>query len=85
MDYKLYDFDNKSILRSGKRWFPTMGEIHYSRLPHKFWKEELCKMKAGGVDIASAYVIWIHHEEIEGEYDWSGDRNLHGFILAAKE
>lgn len=79
-----YSFDNISILRDGKRWFPTMGEIHYSRVPHQFWAESLNKMKAGGVDIVSAYVIWIHHEEIEGEYDWTGDRNLHDFIATAK-
>ncbi|MCR5725370.1 MAG: beta-galactosidase [Treponema sp.] len=80
-----YTFDNISLLKDGKRWFPTMGEIHYSRVHHQFWEETLCKMKAGGVDIASAYVIWIHHEEIEGEYDWSGDRNLHEFLATAKK
>ena len=80
-----YTFDNISILRDGKRWFPTMGEIHYSRVPHQFWAETLNKMKAGGVDIVSTYVIWIHHEEIEGEYDWTGDRNLHEFIATAKQ
>ena len=29
-------------------------------------------MKAGGVDIVATYVFWIHHEEIEGQFDWSG-------------
>ena len=64
-----YSFDNISILKDGKRIFPIMGEIHYSRVPRSEWKERLLKMKAGGVTIVSAYVIWIHHEEIEGEYD----------------
>ena len=81
----IYSFDNISILRNGKRWFPTMGEIHYSRVPHQFWAERLNKMKAGGVDIVSTYVIWIHHEEIEGEYDWTGDRNLREFAATAKK
>ncbi|MBQ7159002.1 MAG: beta-galactosidase [Treponema sp.] len=80
-----YSFDNISILRDGKRWFPTMGEIHYSRVPHQFWAETLNKMKAGGVDIVSTYVIWIHHEEIENEYDWSGDRDLRAFAETAKK
>jgi len=81
----MYTFDNKSIMRNGKRWFPIMGEIHYSRYPKQYWKESLCKMKAGGIDIVSAYAIWIHHEEIEGEYDFSGDRDLHGFVQACKD
>ncbi len=75
-----YSFDNISILKDEKRIFPIMGEIHYSRVPRSEWKERLLKMKAGGVTIVSAYVIWIHHEEIEGEYDWSGNRDLHGFM-----
>ena len=71
-----YKFDEKSLFRDGKRWFPVMGEIHYSRYPHQYWKEALLKMKAGGVDIVSAYTIWIHHEEIENEWDFTGDRDL---------
>lgn len=78
-----YGFDSISIIRDGKRWFPVMGEIHYSRVPNAFWADELLKMKAGGVDVVSAYTIWIHHEEIEGEYDWSGDRNLRRFVETA--
>jgi len=81
----MYTFDNKSILKNGNRWFPIMGEIHFSRYPKQYWKESLCKMKAGGVDIVSAYVIWIHHEEIENEYDFSGDKDLHAFVQACKE
>ena len=80
-----YTFDSKSLLKDGKRWFPVMGEIHFSRCPRQFWKESLMKMKAGGVDIVSTYVFWIHHEEIEGEYDWTGNRDLHAFIKAASE
>ncbi len=75
-----YTFDNISILKDGKRIFPIMGEIHYSRVPRDEWKERLFKMKAGGVTIVSAYVIWLHHEEIEGEYDFSGERDLRSFM-----
>ena len=37
-------------------------------------------MKANGINIIATYVFWIHHEEIEGEWDWSGDKNLRYFI-----
>ena len=46
-------------------WFPLMGEIHYSRVSNGRWEEELYKMKAGGIELVSAYTIWIHHEEVE--------------------
>lgn len=62
-----------------------MGEIHYSRLPKSLWKDRLLKMKAGGIDIASSYVIWIHHEEIENHYDFGGNRDLRAFALCCKE
>lgn len=75
-----YTYDKKSLIKNGKRWFPMMGEIHYSRVPQQYWKEALLKMKAGGVDIVSSYVIWIHHEEIENEWDFSGQRDLRKFI-----
>jgi beta-galactosidase len=61
-------------------WFPVMGEMHFSRYPAEYWKESLLKMKAGGVDIVSTYVIWIHHEEIEKHYDFTGQRDLRRFV-----
>ncbi|MCR5558364.1 MAG: beta-galactosidase [Butyrivibrio sp.] len=78
-------FDNVSILVDGKRWFPMMGEMHFSRYPKENWEQELCKMKAGGIDIVSLYVIWIHHEEIHGEFDFSGNRCLRDFLETIKK
>jgi beta-galactosidase len=72
--------DSHSLRLDGQPWTPVMGEFHYSRVPANEWREELLKMKAGGVDIVSTYVFWIHHEEIEGKWDWSGCRNLRQFI-----
>ena len=80
-----YTYDEKSLIRDGKRFFPIMGEIHYSRYPQQYWKEALLKMKAGGVDIVSSYVIWIHHEEIENEWQWTGERNLRAFVETVRD
>lgn len=71
------------LTRNGRPWFPVMGEFHYSRYPDRYWEESLYKMKACGVDVVSTYVIWIHHEEEEGKYDFTGCRNLRGFLAAA--
>ncbi len=68
------------ITIDGKPVLPVMGEMHFSRYPHKYWEEEILKMKACGINIISTYVFWIHHEEIKGEWDWSGDKNLRDFI-----
>src|ERR1700734_1684783 len=68
--------DSVSLLRDGQRWLPMMGEFHYSRYPDSQWRDELLKMKAGGVDIVSTYIFWIHHEEVQGQFDFSGQRDL---------
>jgi beta-galactosidase GanA len=30
-------------------------------------------------------VFWIHHEETQGVFDWSGDRDLRRFIECCAE
>jgi len=77
--------NSRSLLLDGQPWFPVMGEMHYARVPQAEWRAELLKMKAGGVDIVATYVFWIHHEEIEGLWDWSGRRDLHAFLQTCNE
>lgn len=77
--------NNLYMTEGGKPVTPVMGEFHYSRYDHRFWKDELLKMKASGIDIVSTYVIWILHEEIEGSQEWTGNKNLRRFIELCKE
>ena len=77
--------DGTSLLRDGKRSMPVMGEFHFSRYDPREWRDELLKMKAGGIDVITTYVFWIHHEEIEGEWDWSGQRSLRDFALLCQQ
>jgi len=73
------------LTRNGKPWLPVMGEFHYSRSPASQWEAELRKMKAAGIDIVASYVMWNHHEELEGHWDWKGNRDLRRFVeLAGK-
>ena len=80
-----YTYNERYLLKDGKPWFPVMGEIHYSRLREEFWEESLRKMKAGGITIAATYVFWIHHEEEEGVFDFSGCRNLKRFVEVCRK
>lgn len=79
-----FGYNEKYLMKNGKPWFPIMGEIHYSRYPEVYWEESLYKMKSGGIDIVSSYVIWIHHEECEGDYDFSANKNLRKFVETCK-
>ncbi|MGA1236751.1 MAG: beta-galactosidase [Limisphaerales bacterium] len=77
--------DSLSLYRDGERWMPVMGEFHYARYPREEWRDALLKMKAGGIQVVASYVFWIHHEEVRGEYDWSGRRSLREFLELCRE
>lgn len=78
-------WDKYSLVFDGKRVVPVMGEVHYSRIPQDEWKKELRKMKEGGVTVIAAYVFWNHVEEVEGVFNWSGQRNLRAFLEVCKQ
>lgn len=68
----------------GKPMVPAMGEVHYSRIPSAEWVDEVRKMKEGGITMIACYVFWNHIEELEGQYDWSDQRNLRSFLEVCK-
>ena len=53
----LWQVDNLSFLKNGKRFLPVMGEFHFSRYEPDDLEEELLKMKARGVNIFATYVF----------------------------
>lgn len=74
------DVNSLYFTLNGKPFIPVMGEFHYSRYPDELWEDEILKMKAGGINVISTYIFWIHHEEEEGKFDWTGRRNLRKFL-----
>ena len=79
------EINSSYLALDGKPMLPVMGEFHFSRFPPQYWEEEILKMKAAGINVISAYIFWIHHEEVEGHFDWSGQRDLRHFVeLCAK-
>ena len=71
--------NSQYLTLNGQPWLPVMGEFHFSRYPQDKWEEEILKMQAAGVQILSTYVIWIHHEQQQGHFDWQGQRDLRLF------
>ncbi len=74
------DVNSYHMSIDGKPVVPVMGEFHYSRYPHEQWEEQILKIKAGGVNVIPTYVFWSLHEEVEGVFDWSGNKNVRKFI-----
>ena len=76
---------DRYLTRDGKPWLPVMGEMHFSRVPPSEWEDSILQMKSAGVDIISTYIIWIHHEEVQGQWDWSGQKDLRRFAELCKK
>ena len=79
------EVNSRYLVLDGRPWMPVMGEFHYSRYPENEWAGELAKIKAGGVDVVASYVIWNHHEAVQGRWRWDGQRDLARFIDLAAE
>lgn len=77
---EILEVNSRYITYNGVPWFPVSGEFHFSRYRREDWERELCKMKAGGVSIIATYIFWIHHEEEEGVWNFSGQRDLRHFV-----
>jgi beta-galactosidase len=71
--------NSRCLTFDGNPCFPVLGEFDFSRYPAGEWEGELLKMQAGGISTVATRVFWNHHEETEGQFDWSGARDLRRF------
>ncbi len=77
--------NNRYLTINGRPEIPVMGELQYSRMDKNRWADEILKMKACGVNVIATYSFWNHHEEIEGQFDWSGNKDLRNFVRLCGE
>lgn len=73
-------FTNYYMTVDGKPFYGVCGEFHYIRCDERYWEDGIIKMKMGGVNIVSTYLFWNLHEELEGQFDWTGCRNVRRFL-----
>ena len=78
-------FNSFYMEKNGRPFFPVSGEFHYSRMDDCRWEDEIIKMRMGGVNVVSTYLFWNHIEEEEGEFDFSGRRDLRRFVSLCKK
>lgn len=78
-------FTNYYMTLDNKPFFGISGEMHFSRVDEKNWRDELIKLKMGGINVVSTYIFWIHHEEVEGTFRFDGRRNVRHFIEICNE
>ncbi|MFW9335661.1 beta-galactosidase [Paenibacillus polymyxa] len=73
-------FTNYFMEKDGEPFFGICAEFHYARYDERYWEDEIIKVKMGGVNIIATYVFWNLHEEVEGIFNWSANKNLRYFI-----
>ena len=84
-DGERISFTNYYMMKNGEPFYGISGEFHYSRMDASMWEDEIAKMQMCGINIVSTYVFWIHHEEEEGCFDFTGRRDIRRFLeLCAK-
>lgn len=77
--------NRKNFLIDGKPFQIISGEMHYSRIPRKYWRDRLKKARAMGLNTISTYVFWNVQEPHPGVYDFNGNHDVAAFIHIAQE
>ncbi len=71
---------SQSLEWNGKPFIIVAGEIHPTRTDENAWEESILKMKAGGLNMVSCYLLWNHFEQEPGKFDFTGNRNIRRFV-----
>ena len=82
---RTFEVKDGAFYADGKEYKVYSGAIHYFRVPHEYWRDRLMKLKACGFNTVETYVCWNMHEPREGEFDFSGDLDVAGFVRTAGE
>jgi beta-galactosidase len=80
-----FSLGDSAFLLDGKPFQMISGEMHYTRIPPDCWRDRMKMAKAMGLNTIGTYVFWNAHEPVKGQYDFSGNNDIAGFIKAAQE
>ena len=80
-----YGCNTLYFTKGGKPYTIVAGELHFSRLPRERWRETLLKMRECGINTVTTYVFWNYHEEIKGQFDFGGNKDIAAFLKICKD
>ena len=78
-------FTEDAYLINGQPIWLLSGEMHYFKMTRGDWRRRLVQLKCAGFNTVSVYMPWNYHELSEGEWDFSGDRDVDHFLALAAE
>ncbi len=70
---------------AGKEKQILSGAMHYFRIHPDYWRDRLVKLRQCGLNTVETYVAWNLHEPREGEFDFTGGKDLTVFLKIAHE
>lgn len=73
------------FLINGKPVKLLSGAIHYFRIVPEHWEHSLYNLKALGFNTVETYIPWNLHEMEEGQFDFSGNKDVAAFVKKAQE
>ena len=68
------------FLLNGKPYIIRAGELHYSRIPKAYWDHRIKLCKAMGMNTICIYLFWNYHEQQQGVFDFSGNKDVVEFV-----
>lgn len=80
-----FEVGNKIFLLNNKPFVIKAAEIHYPRIPKEYWEHRIEMSKALGMNTICLYIFWNLHEQEEGKYDFSGNKDVAEFCRLAQK
>ena len=78
-------FDAEAVKINETPHILLCASLFYFRIPRALWKERMEQLKAFGYNSIDVYFPWNYHETAEGEWDFSGERDVAAFLKMAAE
>ena len=74
-----------TFLLNGKPFVVKAAEMHYPRIPAPYWEQRIEMCKALGMNTICLYIFWNLHEQEEGVFDFSGNKDISKFCKLAQK
>lgn len=72
--------ENKKLIINGKSRILLCSSLFYFRIPKELWEDRIIKIKNMGYNTVDVYFPWNYHEREEGNWEFSGDRDVNVFL-----
>lgn len=72
--------DRQGIRIGGEYKVLLCASLFYFRIPRARWQERIDALLRSGYNAADVYFPWNFHERKEGEFDFSGERDVRAFL-----